>query len=424
MSRRKRQPEILIAGGGAGGLELATRLGKSLGKTGRANITLLDQNSRHVWKPILHEIAGGTLSATQESVGYHYHARENGYHFIQAGLAGIDRDNRLVQVDCAGKQQGDETPCLVSYDYLIVAVGSKTNDFGTVGVNENCLFLENVEDARRIHQILDDSLKPGGSLGQKRLKISVIGGGATGVQVAAELRSASLELSKRYRTSRSAEVTIVEAGQKILAPFHPKISRKAGRLLTEWGVKQHVADPVTRVDTKGVWLQSGHCIESDVTIWAAGVKAPELLSQLGGLTTNRNNQIEVNGFLQSKDDDRIYAIGDCAAFIPEGSERPLPPTAQNAHQQAIYLSKVLPRVVNSQPVKEYRFKMKGVVISLSRFGKVGTLGKKVYLPGFLAAWIYHIVYREHQYNLLGLTKTLLLSLRSLIDKKINAGGIR
>ena len=147
---------IVIVGGGAGGLELATRLGRTLGKKGKARITLVDANLTHIWKPLLHEVAAGSLNSSEDELNYVAQAKWNHFEFQLGRLTGLDRASQRIQLAATLDEQGEElVPARgLDYDTLVLAIGSTTNDFGTQGAADHCILLDTREQAERFHKQL------------------------------------------------------------------------------------------------------------------------------------------------------------------------------------------------------------------------------------------------------------------------------
>jgi NADH dehydrogenase len=421
--------KIVIIGGGAGGLELATQLGHKLGRKKKAQITLVDRNHSHLWKPLLHEVATGSLDEGIDGLSYLAHAHKHGFSFQLGTLTNLDRDNNRLQL---AEIRGAQGELLVperelAYDTLVMALGSTSNDFGTPGVKENCIFLDNPHQARRFHnEMLNLFLKFSASEGtQDKVNIAIVGAGATGVELSAELHNAVRQLhSYGYKglDNQTLNVTLVEAGERILPALPPRISSAAHSELTKLGVRVLTQTMVTSADKKGLNTKSGEFIDADLMVWAAGIKAPDFMKDLGGLETNRINQLVVEPTLQTTRDPNIYAIGDCASCaLPAGGF--VPPRAQSAHQMA---SRVLANILadmKGQPQKPYVYKDHGSLVSLSRFSTVGSLmgnlmRGSMMVEGRIARFVYISLYRMHQVALHGYFKTGLMMLVGSINRVI------
>lgn len=420
---------IVIIGGGAGGLELATQLGHKLGRKKKAQITLVDRNHSHLWKPLLHEVATGSLDEGIDGLSYLAHAHKHGFSFQLGTLTHLDRENNRLQLaeirDAQGELLVPERE--LAYDTLVMALGSTSNDFGTPGVKDNCIFLDNPHQARRFHnEMLNLFLKFSASEGtQEKVNIAIVGAGATGVELSAELHNAVKQLhSYGYKglDSQALNVTLVEAGERILPALPPRISSAAHSELTKLGVRVLTQTMVTSAEKKGLNTKSGEFIDADLMVWAAGIKAPDFMKELGGLETNRINQLVVEPTLQTTRDPNIYAIGDCASCaLPAGGF--VPPRAQSAHQMA---SRVLANIlaeIKGQPQKPYVYKDHGSLVSLSRFSTVGSLmgnlmRGSMMVEGRIARFVYISLYRMHQVALHGYIKTGLMMLVGGINRVI------
>ncbi|BEA01154.1 hypothetical protein VEE15_11370 [Escherichia coli] len=318
--------KIVIVGGGAGGLEMATQLGHKLGRKKKAKITLVDRNHSHLWKPLLHEVATGSLDEGVDALSYLAHARNHGFQFQLGSVIDIDREAKTITIAELRDEKGEllVPERKIAYDILVMALGSTSNDFNTPGVKENCIFLDNPHQARRFHQeMLNLFLKYSANLGANgKVNIAIVGGGATGVELSAELHNAVKQLhSYGYKglTNEALNVTLVEAGERILPALPPRISAAAHNELTKLGVRVLTQTMVTSADEGGLHTKDGEYIEADLMVWAAGIKAPDFLKDIGGLETNRINQLVVEPTLQTTRDPDIYAIGDCASCPrPEG----------------------------------------------------------------------------------------------------------
>ncbi|WP_192034699.1 NAD(P)/FAD-dependent oxidoreductase [Halomonas sp. YLGW01] len=410
-------PRIVVVGGGAGGLELVTRLGRKLGKRQRAEIVLVDRNPTHIWKPLLHEVATGVLDSGLDEVSYQGHSKAHGYRFQRGTLSNLDRDAKKLTLAPIIDDDG-ETVVLPSreldYDYLVLSLGSVSNDFGTPGVAEHAHFLDSPHQAEAFrHDMLNTFLRysdPERRVHPK-LAVGIVGAGATGVELAAELYGASKMLNSYGFTelkSTQLEVHLIEAAPRILPALPERISQAVHKELENLGVNVHVDTKVTCADEEGFMTAEGTRIETDLNVWAAGIKAPAFLSELG-LSTQRNHQLKVERTLQSIDDPHIFAFGDCAS-CPQDDGKTVPPRAQAAHQQAGTLFRNLVATLDGKPLKDFTFQDRGSLISLAHFDAVGSLmrgasARSLFIEGRLAKVFYASLYRMHQLAIHGTVKT-------------------
>jgi len=404
-----RKIQIVVVGGGAGGLELVRRLGAKFGRK-HHDIILIDKNPSHIWKPLLHEVAAGSLDANLDEVGYRGHCSRWGYRFFQGTLEGIDREAKTVSLAPVEDETGGVLIAghTIRYDYLVLAVGSVSNDFGVKGVAEHCLYLDAREQADKFRtKLLNQCLRVNRAVdadpnSDAAVRIAIVGGGATGVELSAELYNAAAAL-RHYGLEifddNRLKVSLLEAGPRILPALPDKLATAARNELEALGVQVREGTQVIKAQRGALITQGGDVIRADLMVWAAGVKGAEFLTTLG-LETNRNNQIVVHSTLQTVTDDAIYALGDCCSYVPEGEQRPVPPRAQAAHQMADTVYKNILRSLKSKPLKNFVYEDKGSLVSLSRFSTVGSLmgnliGGSLAIEGRLARFIYTSLYRLH-----------------------------
>ncbi|MBN2606993.1 MAG: NAD(P)/FAD-dependent oxidoreductase [Thiotrichales bacterium] len=420
--------KIVIVGGGAGGLELATRLGRKLGRTNQAKITLIDPNRIHLWKPLLHEVVAGSLDTGIEALSYRAHSAENHYYFRLGKMDALDKEKKQIRlaplIDHHGKQI--LKPRHIDYDILVIALGAHSNDFGIEGVNEHCFKLDNAQEAEDFHlSFLNRFLQfSETAYSGESVSIAIVGAGATGVELSAELYNAVDRLEQfgvENIHHQSLEVTLIEAAPRILPALEENLACKAQKTLEELGVNIQLNKNVKQVTPYTLHTSEGD-IHADLLVWAAGIKAPEFLSHLA-LPSNRINQIEIEESLLVKGEDSIYAIGDCAFLKPEESTRPVPPTAQAAHQMAKHSAQNIARQITGKPLKQFKYCDHGALVSLSRFQTLGSLldqllHKHWLIEGKLAHWAYASLYRQHQLAVHGYWKTLWIMIESLIEKRI------
>ena len=421
---------IVVVGGGAGGLELITSLGNALGKKGKARITLVDAGLTHVWKPLLHEVASGSLDANANEINYRAHARKHHYEFQLGCMSGLNRATKtLVVAPFMGEDGVEVVPEReIAYDTLVISVGSTANDFGTPGAQENCLFLDSLIQARRFHNLMLNAFLRKNHEAQQgrqhRLHINIIGAGATGVELAAELRLASRELpvyGMNHLRASDVSISVIEAADRILPALPTRLSSAATRELEHQHVKVLTGQPVSEIKENIIVMKDGTELPSDMTIWAAGIKAPVFLSKLEGMEVNRSNQLVVLQTLQTTNDTDIFALGDCAACPQPGSERPVPPRAQAAHQQADALFKTLCNRLQSKAAVPFVYNDHGSLINFSHYTTVGNLmgnlsGRSMYIEGKVARLFYASLYRMHQVALHGFLRTGVIWLMDKISR--------
>ncbi len=426
-------PKIVVVGGGAGGLELVTKLGKKLGKKNKAQITLVDNTHTHIWKPLLHEVAAGTLDSHEDEIEYLSQAMCSGFRFRLGRMDGLDREKKQISLAPTYSEDGIEIIPRRSfdYDYLIISVGSVSHDFGIKGVRDHCLFLDTTKQAEAFQkQLLQSYLQAhtqGRPLDEGQLNIAIVGAGATGVELCAQLHEVS-HLLTAYGLDEvnphDVKLTLIEAADRILPGLPDNISDAALKELRELGVDVLAGERVIEVTESGIKTQSGKDIPAAIKVWAAGIKAPEFLKDIDGLETNWMNQLVVRQTLQTSLDDDIYAIGDCAACKWIGQEQNVPPRAQAAHQMASLVYKSIVNRMSGKTIPEYHYHDYGSLVSLGRYGTVGNLmgnlsRGSMMIEGLMARMMYLSLYKMHQTALFGPFRVVMLSLSHLFRRSVH-----
>lgn len=430
MNQTNALTRILVVGGGVAGLEIATELGRQSRRATpqgrRFAITLLDADTAHVWKPMLHTIAAGTRDVHQQQVAYAAQAHNAGFTYQPGAMCGLDRARKEVSVAALTRPDGREllAPRRLAYDVLVMSLGSQANDFGTPGVQAHCYTIDSRLDADsfnreiRVH-ILQSAAE------KSDLAIGIVGGGATGVELAAELVQLA-EAADTYGAagmSSRIKITLVESGARLLAAFPEDISEAARKRLQALGVAVRLGAQVSAAEADGFRLQSGELLPARLKVWAAGVKAPAFLQALDRLESGKNNQLVVQPSLQTTRDDCIFAVGDCASLTLPAMERPLPPTAQVAHQHAKHVIKHLPDWLDGKPMPAFEYHDFGSLVSLAQYDAYGSLGQfglfeGISIKGRLAQLSHALLYRAHQERIHGFCKGGLIWLVDRLNRRL------
>jgi NADH dehydrogenase len=436
---------IVIVGGGAGGLELACKLGRKLGPQ---QVMLVDSRLYHIWKPSLHEVAAGTLDIHQEGLSYQMLAHDNGFTYVYGALTALDAPAKQLTVAAIATTEHEEVlpERRVGFESLVLAIGSTSNYFGVPGAEEHTISLNATEDAERFRLTLlklltKAALKKGApgatevveappvppvSAAQAGVDIVIIGGGATGVELAAELREASGVYAAygfgHLEPKKDVRITLLEGAPRILAPLPERVSAAALKLLEERAIKVVTGTRVTAIDADHVTTGEGQHYPADIVVWAAGIKAPALLATLG-LPTAKGGQLEVDGHLMVKGHPGIYALGDCALCLGADG-KPVPPRAQAAHQQADYLVQTFLRQAQGKaPQSEpYVYRDYGSLVSFGQTSSVGSLmgslkGLNWFVDGFVARLMYTSLHLMHHQAVLGTVRTAVLALARFLIKR-------
>jgi NADH:ubiquinone reductase (H+-translocating) len=423
---------IVIIGGGAAGLELATKLGNSLGRRHKAQITLVERARTHIWKPHLHEVAAGTLDVGRDAVDYLAHASEHHFRYRIGEMIGLDRSRRQVHLGPTYDAEGEEiTPARsISYDTLVIAVGSTSNDFGTPGAQEFAISLDTADQAVRFHQrLVNRFIRAHAQAGPVRLgqlHVTIIGAGATGTELAAELHRTTRQLVAygldRIDAEKDLKISLVEAADRILPAVPGRVAEGATRLLEGLGVDVRTKSRVVEVRKDGVQLADGEFIPSELVVWSAGVRGPDVLENLDGLEASPSNQLVIQPTLLTTRDVDIFAIGDCAYLVSPGETRPIPPRAQAASQQSIHLHKQIKHRLNGSSLRPFAYRDFGSLVSLGKYTTVGNLmgsvkGKGLMVEGYFARVMYRSLYKMHQMALFGPWKVLLDSIARALTSR-------
>ncbi|MDK4687714.1 NAD(P)/FAD-dependent oxidoreductase [Kingella negevensis] len=419
--------DTIIVGGGAGGVELAAKLGRKYGRgVGNEKVLLIDRSIVHIWKPTLHEVAVGTLDPQQEGLLYTTLARHNHFSFTLGELTGFNAEARQITI---GELRDEDGSLLVpestiSFNTCVLAIGSGSNSFGTKGF-EHAHTLENAQDAQQFQKYLFGRFLQASHSDKRNLNIAIIGAGATGVELAAEMTEAYNEIhqiigmANRFRI----EINLIEAAPRILSVMPEQVSEQSMQILERKQINVHVGTKVNEITEHSVVTDKGE-IPADIVIWAAGIKASESNKHFG-LETNHINQFIVDGKMATSAK-HVYAIGDCSSLTQADGTR-IPATAQAAHQQASFMAKQLWAMAQEKPFNDtFVYTDSGSLVSLgfdSGVGKVATNPKHssntIFIKGLIAKWAHVSLHLLHHFTVLGFRRTLLLALARLAQKRIS-----
>jgi len=418
---------ILVIGGGAGGLELVTQLGHYYRKDPAVEITLVDRNRSHIWKPLLHEVATGSLDPSTDAVVYHAHSVKHHYQFQLGTLCDLNAAEKTITLTELLDEDGELVlpKRNLAYDTLVMAIGSVSNDFKTPGVQEHCFFLDTATQAQRFHNALTNNFMRINQQDSGVLNIAIVGGGATGVELSAELYNVTAMLKSfglNKMTSAQLKVRLIEAGPRILPALPARISNSARCELEDLGVEVFENTLIKSATAEGFITSDDQLIEADMMIWAAGVKAPDFLADLYQFELTRNNQIHVKQTLQSSNNNDIYVIGDCCACQQEDGTW-VPPRAQSAHQMAALVKKNIINQRQGKELKKFIYKDHGSLVNLSRYSTVGSLmgnltRNSMFIEGKIARFVYTSLYRMHQIAIHGFGKALLVIAAEKVGKVV------
>jgi NADH dehydrogenase len=411
---------IVVVGGGAAGLELVTGLGDTLGKRRLADISLIDRSRTHLWKPLLHVVAAGSMDPAEHQLNYLAQAHWHHFRYHYGEMVGLDRAAKTVHLAATYDDEGRQISAArrIPYDTLVIAVGSVTNDFGTPGAAKHAVPLETAEQAVRFHHRLVNACLRAQSQNEPirvgQLHIGIIGAGATGTELAAELYTTAREVVAygldHVNPDKDIRIILIEGADRILPALPERISKATGALLNKLGIEVRTRARVSAIRPDGVELASGEFIPAELVVWAAGIKGPDVLRDLDSLEVNQTNQLVIETTLVTTRDANIFAIGDCAACPRPGFGSLVPPRAQAAHQQAAHLTKQLKRRLQHKSLEPFVYRDFGSLVSLGRLGAIGNLMNLVlrgdlFIEGLLARWMYKSLYKMHERALHGVVKT-------------------
>jgi NADH dehydrogenase len=373
------KPKVVILGGGFGGLAAARALYKS------AEVTVVDRHNFQTFLPLLYQVSTAGLAADHVAYPIRGALRKTDIKFRMGSPISIDHKNQEVKLDSSE---------VLKFDHLIVALGSVSADFGIPGVNEYALGMKTVHEALTIRAEImrrfEDLCR---FEDETKLSISVIGGGPTGVEMAgaiAELIRGPLK-SDQANAAAHIQVSLIEAGPRLLPPFAPSLSARTKKDLEKLGVKVLLNTAVKAIEHRKIILKDDSVLNSEITIWAAGVKGSDAMAQLN-LPTN-GNRVAVEPTMQVKNYPNIWALGDIAGALGKDG-RPLPMVAPVAIQQGKFIAKQIARLMAKKPLTDFKYLDKGSMATIGRNKAVVQVkGLKISGPIAWLIWLWlHLFY--------------------------------
>ncbi|MDQ1237302.1 MAG: NAD(P)/FAD-dependent oxidoreductase [Wigglesworthia glossinidia] len=420
--------KIVIVGGGAGGLELATKLGNNLGKKKLAKIFLVDRSYIHLWKPLLHKFAAGSLYKENHAISYIAHAKNHYFQFYIGEMIGINRIKKTIMLNEVISKIGHVVipKRELNYDILVIAIGSESNHFTISGVKKYCSFIDNILQAKQLYNRIFNlflKISTNFNINKEKYNITIVGGGATGVELSAELYN-TIEGLHQYGfqglKKDTLDITLIEMGPRILPALPEKISNKVYVSLKKIGIKVINNTTIVKCNESGLFTKNGEYIKSELIVWSAGIKTQKFKTECFDLETNHIHQLLVKDTLQTTLDEKIFAIGDCASCLLKNGIY-VPPRAQAAHQMATCTYLNILSLIKDRSLKSYIYKDHGSLISLSKFKTIGNLienitNNSILIEGVVARLAYLLVYRMHQISLHGTIKTGVIMLSTNINR--------
>jgi NADH:ubiquinone reductase (H+-translocating) len=380
MQRAADGPQVLVIGGGFAGLTAMRGLARS-----GAQVTLVDRNVYSTFQPLLYQVATAGLTAADVAYPLWTATGRRGARYRKGELTRLDLERRIATL-AAGDQ--------LSYDYLIIATGVSAAFFGVAGAAEHSLSLYTRRDAVVLRNTLMDALeRRNEGLTDPEIEITVVGGGATGVELSgtlAELRNFALH-AVYPRIDRSMfHVRLIEMGPALLAPYEPKLRDYTRQQLVNRGVEVVLGTAIKEVRDGSVLLADGSELRSDITVWAAGVSGPDA-GWTAGLPRGKGGRIEVGADLRVTGQERVFAVGD----ISINPADPVPQLAQPALQEGKHAGEQVARLIRGLPTRPFTYHDKGTMATIGRRSAVVQLRGGLRLRGTLAwlAWLgLHLIY--------------------------------
>ena len=373
-------PRVVIVGSGFAGLTALNRLAKS-----GLRVTLVDRNSYSTFQPLLYQVATAGLTSADVAYPTWTAAHKTRTQFRKGEVTGVDTDARHVLLSDGA---------VLDYDYLVLATGVSAAFFGVKGAEEHSYSLYTRLDAVRLRNQLMAELEKRSVAGDDSdLGITIVGGGATGLEMAgtlAEMRNIALPASFPAIDRARFRITLIEMGQALIAPFNPHLRDYARRELAKRGVDVRLDTKIEQVDAGSVRLSDGTTLPSDMTIWAAGITGPEWLGKLG-LPIGRGGRVITGPDLRVSGHERIFAAGDIGVI--EG--QPLPQLAQPAIQQGRHVADQIRLIEAGRPTQSFKYKDKGNMATIGHRSAVVDLPSHIRVRGTLAwlAWLaLHLIY--------------------------------
>jgi NADH dehydrogenase len=348
-------------------------------------VTVVDRHNFQTFLPLLYQVSTAGLAADHVAHPVRGALRKTGVQFRMGTPISVDHKNKSVKLDSSE---------VLDFDYLIVALGSATADFGVPGVFEHALGMKSVHEALTIRaEVLRRFEDLCRFEDETIFSISVVGGGPTGVEMAgafAELVRGPLKNDQRHAAAH-IKINLIEAGPRILPMFSEKLSAHGKKDLEKLGVTVHLNTAVKAIKPRTIEISDGSKIASEVTIWAAGVKGEPTGAKLN--LPLINTRIDVENTLQVKHYPHIFAIGDIAGFVGENG-RMLPMVAPVALQQGRHVAQQIKRIAKGQDLKPFNYLDKGSMATIGRHKAIVEV-KSLRMTGIPAwyAWLWlHLFY--------------------------------
>ena len=371
--------DVVILGAGYAGIRAVKTLSKLAPKG--TTLTVVDQNANHEERTQLHEVAAGTVPATKITFNIQQVLPKD-VQFIQSKVSKVDVSSKLVIL---------ENHAPLRYDYLIIALGFRSEDFGLPGAAENALPLDNVTSAETIAKTIElrvANYKQ--SQDPKDLTVIVAGAGFTGVELLGELTHSLPALAKKYDTP-PVKIISMEMATRILPMFDEKLANYAMDYLKSHGVTMMTGSKIAKIEPNAVFYADGDQekkVEGNTIIWTVGVSGSDVIADSG--FNQRRNRVVVSNHLNLTDHPEVFIIGDVSAVMTDAG-RPYPTTAQISSQEGDHAGKNVAAALNGQPLTDFVYKSKGTVASLGSQDGIAQIGKSHKYTGFIAKVLKRVI---------------------------------
>lgn len=396
---------IVVVGAGASGLKLVKKLSSST----KFKVTLIDKEYRHVWKPLMHEIATGIRDEKIDSINLKHHSVANCYSFIHGEVINVNSDSKNVSLAKTTDESGQTIipERTIDYDILVLAIGSGTNDFGNAEVDKHCQYVTSLASAVRAKEKLESEIERTHHSSRDATRITIVGGGPTGTELAANIITSVNRLNRHgfCSTDNSGlSIKIIEGGHTILPSMSPVISNHIRDALLKLNVEILNNTTVTDITEVDVTTNDGQRVPHDLIFWTAGIKCPDFVAHIKGVQVNRINQIKTSPFLTAIGSSSIFVLGDLANCV-DSNGITVPATAQASHQMADHCYKNIKNLLEGREMKSFSYVDHGSIVKLNKDNSAGTLltsiKRKDVTSNFIVKSITNTLYGAHIISVLG-----------------------
>lgn len=379
--------QIVIIGGGFGGVYTSKYLLKLTRHNPNINVVLINKQNYFLFSPMLHEVATGGLNRHHIVQPIREVLRQKNFRFMRCEVMSIDASKKIIHA-----KTGD-----ITYDILVIAVGATAN-FHNVPGAEHVIPLKTMEDAVHIKNHIIDVLELAAKFHDQKdidpyMAFMIVGGGPTGVELAGEIAEfvhQAIKADYPELRQKKPRILLLQRDKEIIPFIHECCRKDAARALERKGVTIKTSADVTSVTENDITINNKETIRTKSVFWTAGVR-PQPLKTTPQLQTD-HNFFPVNQHLQVKNSEDIYALGDCALSFNEHDGKPVPALAQVATKQAKILARNIIHAINGEPQEKFRFRSSGLLVSVGRRFGVADLRGGVHLKGFFAWWLWRTVY--------------------------------